>query len=130
MTTVRRALTLIELLAATAILSAVAAAGAALTTDARLGAASAQRQLAALEALGRWRLRDTSRDEPWSWTDDEGAPWRMRVEALPPDAAPPAIEDDPRLVLVWSRLKLVRIDDGHERVMMTLLVCASPEDEP
>lgn len=78
----RHGLTLLELLAATVILSAVAAMGATLLRDAREAAGRSAVSMAAARALQRWRVEERpagASAEPWSWSDEAGRTWRITM---------------------------------------------------
>lgn len=81
----RHGLTLVELLAAAVILSAISAAGVSIVRD---SAAAAERALSlqlARAALERWDREtdwatDADKARDWRWLDQAGRTWRVRVE--------------------------------------------------
>lgn len=105
-----RGLTLIELLAALVILSSVAAAGASILRDAAGAARRAEVQGAAIAALDRWSaealLDGAIEKSEWTFRDEAGRDWRVRVEpgerAGPPRGAEEAGFDPERLDAAWS----------------------------
>lgn len=122
----RRGLTLIELLAATMILSAVVAAGVAVLKEARAAMPDERATREALSVLERWRVESRQEpDEPWQWASPEGERWRVRVEE--PDAQPDADDHDDadplRLKLQWAVIRVERSDErGEMREVLALPV--------
>ncbi len=95
----RRGLTLIELLAATVILSMLAAAAVSVQRDASRAAARARLTEQAVDVVERWLGLPTAPHAPpdqreagdWSGADERGRWWRIRVEA---EVEPTDLTDD------------------------------------
>ncbi|MCA9280845.1 MAG: prepilin-type N-terminal cleavage/methylation domain-containing protein [Phycisphaeraceae bacterium] len=84
-----RGLTLVELLAAIVILSAMAAAAVSVQRDATSAARHAQHTNEALHVLDRWRSLPVSsnQQDKWSWTDEDGVTWSVRIGTAGQDNA-------------------------------------------
>lgn len=76
----RPGLTLVELLAAAVILSAMAAAAVSVQRDAATAAASARQRNQALDVLELWRSISVDQQSDWHWNDAQNAAWRVRIE--------------------------------------------------
>lgn len=124
-------LTLLELLTATLILSAIAASGAALLRDA--GAARRRAELVhmAREAVERWeqrRLDDLAEggaaaSNNWEWTDRRQRRWRVRPDVLSDRGwEPGAVPQQP--ALAWQRytIETQDADEPSFHAFTTLLV--------
>lgn len=123
-------LTLIELLAAVVILSAVAAAAARLTQETRAGVQATQLQLDAIAVMERWRL-----DHPelngdtgaWSWTDENDRSWRISVSPEPLMTPPSASET--ALAIRWLRIEISCAREGVENIAMKILTMTPFPDD-
>lgn len=84
----RKGMTLIELLAAVAILSAVAATGVRLLTESGAATTSAKLRIDAVAILDRWRAMSTEPfdSDEWQWTDEFGRTWLVRATESPSTA--------------------------------------------
>lgn len=94
-----RALTLVELLAASVILAAAGGAMASILRDASSAARRTSLQRDALLAYDAWRNADhTDVSAAWEWRDHRGVLWRvtMTTEPAPPESAGEVI------VLEWG----------------------------
>lgn len=135
-----RGLTMVEVLAATLVLAAVAASTVAALRDARGASARAALMRDALGVLERWAgvTRAADDEAPWRWTDERGRAWVVRAERI--DAAPArggggagggaAEPDEPRLDVAWLALRVETIDAaGAPVVALTRVrpVFAPPE---
>lgn len=98
-----RALTLVELLAASVILAAAGGAMASVLRDASSAARRARLQRDALLAYEAWRSADSrghadASGGPWEWRDPRGVLWRVTMTS---DPAPPE-SDDEAVALEWG----------------------------
>lgn len=129
MTRRRKGLTLIELLAAVMILSAVAAAGVRLTTESRAAVHSVNLRLDAITALERWRAESKNLGDPeeWRWTDGAGRHWRIRTF----DAAPLPIDQALSIPIRWREIEVIADSGGAAPTVLTFQTIASvPEELP
>ncbi len=98
-----RALTLVEILAASVILAAAGGAMASVLRDASAASRRASLQRDALLAYEAWRIADSgghadASGGPWEWRDPRGGLWRMTMTS---DPAPPE-SDDEAVALEWG----------------------------
>lgn len=84
-------MTLIELLAAVAILSAVAAAGVRLVAESGAATRTFKLRIDAVAILDRWRALSSEPFDSgeWQWIDELGRTWIVRVTELPSTTAAP-----------------------------------------
>ena len=115
-----RGLTLLELVVATAILSAVVTAGIASLRAARESLVGDAEYLEVQPVLERWwsvRAHQTSQEDappPWEWVSDDGAKWRVHIERMEPNIPSESTDTEHAesfmLDLQWARVMVERMD--------------------
>lgn len=126
----QRGLTLLEVLLALAILSAIAASGAVIWQQSRRAIESSQINQAASQVLHRWilehRLHEaatSSSHAEWSWTDTQGGVWTVVREHTTRPAqvlasSKPETAQETGLAIRWIPVSLSYVRDPHKpRVM-------------
>ncbi|MCA9304924.1 MAG: type II secretion system protein [Phycisphaerales bacterium] len=111
-------LTLVELLAAIIILSAMAAAAVSVQRDATSAARRAQRTNDALDVLQRCRSLPPqhstsippSQQHEWSWTDEDGVTWLVRVDTSGQESANDESHDHDLDAIPWETIVVDRFD--------------------
>ncbi len=142
----RRGLTLVELLAALVILSAVSAAGVSILRESTAAARRASLLLDAMAVLEQWEQEthaekaSVESTSTWLWTDAAGRHWRVREDqAEGPFAAAasldgPGEESSAPIELNWREIVVeVALDEaagGFEEALRRKKISRTPSEEP